>query len=60
MITIEHLDVTFDAEQGSDEHVFAGLFARYIARHDEQRARDDETEQRARSERTAYDARSVW
>ncbi|MEA2371761.1 MAG: hypothetical protein QOH12_2155 [Solirubrobacteraceae bacterium] len=60
MITIEHLDVTFDAERQGDERVFAELFARYITRHEAQRARDDESERRARRERSAYDGRSAW
>lgn len=33
MITIEHLEVLFDAEAARDEAVFARLFARYIATH---------------------------
>jgi hypothetical protein len=59
MITIEQLDVRFDAERGRDELVFAELFARHIARYDEQRRRDAEDEKRANRERSAFDGREV-
>jgi hypothetical protein len=57
MITIEQLDVRFDAERGRDELVFAELFARHIARYDEQRRRDAEDEKRANRERAAFDGK---
>ena len=34
MITIEHLEVLFDAERERDEAVFAELFAAHMARHE--------------------------
>lgn len=51
MITIEHLEVIFDAERQRDELVFAQLFERHIARHDERRGHDAEAEARACRER---------
>lgn len=43
MITIEHLQVLFDAERQGDEAVFARLFAQQMARYDAVRrgARED-------------------
>jgi hypothetical protein len=43
MITIEYLQILFDAERRSDEAVFARLFAQHIARYDAVRrgARED-------------------
>lgn len=60
MITIEHLEVLFEAERQRDEAVFAQLFARHIARHDSERKRVAETEARARSERSICDGRDDW
>jgi hypothetical protein len=60
MITIEHLEVLFDAERQRDELVFAQLFARYIARHDEQRSRATEAEAQARRERASSARRADW
>jgi hypothetical protein len=57
VITIEQLDVRFDAARQRDEIVFAELFARHIARYDEQRKRDDVAEKRADAERSAFDTR---
>jgi hypothetical protein len=34
MITIEHLQILFDAERQRDEAVFARLFAQHMARYD--------------------------
>ncbi len=51
MITIENLEVAFDAERERDELVFASLFARYIARHEEQRTRNAESAARTDAER---------
>ena len=60
MITIEHLDVQFDAERQRDENVFAQLFARHIARHDEQRVRHADAEARAHCERAVSEGGSGW
>jgi hypothetical protein len=59
VITIEHLEVLFDAERQRDEAVFARLFARHIAEHEGQRERARADEQRARDERSLT-TRTVW
>lgn len=43
MITIEHLEILFEAERQRDEAVFARLFAQHMARHESARwsARED-------------------
>lgn len=60
MITIEHLEVLFDAERERDEAVFARLFARHIAEHDVQRDRARAADERARAERGLSGGRSGW
>jgi hypothetical protein len=60
MITIEHLEVSFDAERQRDEARFAELFARHTAAHDDQRRRSAEAEARAQRERSIPDARGGW
>jgi len=60
MITIEHLEVLFDAERQRDEARFAELFRRHAACHDDQRERSAEAEARAQCERSVGDARSGW
>jgi hypothetical protein len=60
MITIEQLDVLFDAERQGDEAVFARLFARHIARYDAQRTSDADAEERARRERSVFEGRGAW
>jgi hypothetical protein len=60
MITIEHLEVMFDAERERDEARFAELFAHYMAGHDDRRQRATEAETRARRERSVPDARGSW
>ena len=60
MITIEHLEVLFDAERQRDEVVFAELFARHVVRHDEQRAHAADVEARASRERAVADERGAW
>jgi hypothetical protein len=60
MITIEQLDVLFDAERQRDEAVFAQLFARHIARYDAQRTSDADAEERARRERSVSEGRGAW
>lgn len=59
MITIEHLEVLFDAERQRDEAVFARLFARHIADHENERERAKAEEQQASSERSLA-TRSTW
>jgi hypothetical protein len=59
MITIEHLEVLFDAERQRDEVVFAQLFARHIAEHETERERSEAGEQQARKERSLT-TRSMW
>jgi hypothetical protein len=39
MITIENLQILFDADHERDEAVFAQLFALHIARHDAEKRR---------------------
>lgn len=60
MITIEHLEVVFDAERQRDEVRFAELFARHMASHDDQRRRDADADARAGRERAVGEARSGW
>lgn len=60
MITIEHLEVMFDAERQRDEIVFAQLFARHIARHDDQRTQAADIEARAQCERKITEGRAGW
>jgi hypothetical protein len=60
VITIEQLEVRFDAERQRDELVFAALFARHIASHDEQRTRAADAEERARCERSVSEGRGGW
>ena len=60
MITIEHLEVRFEAERQRDELVFARLFATHIARHHEQREHAADTETRAQRERATPDGRDGW
>jgi hypothetical protein len=60
MITIEQLNVMFDAERQRDELVFAQLFARHIARYDAQRTSDADAEERARRERSIHEGRGAW
>lgn len=38
MITIEHLEILFEAERQRDEAVFARLFVQHMARHESARA----------------------
>jgi DNA-binding GntR family transcriptional regulator len=60
MITIEHLEVLFDAERQRDEARFAELFARHMEGHDDELRRSAEGEARARRERSVPDARNGW
>ncbi|MGO4362942.1 hypothetical protein [Terrabacter sp. RAF57] len=52
MITIEHLQILFDAERERDEAVFARLFAQHTARLDAVRRGADEDAQQAASDRS--------
>jgi hypothetical protein len=60
VITIDNLDVSFDAERQDDEAVFAQLFARHIARWEERRRGEAEGEARANRERSIHDSRGRW
>jgi hypothetical protein len=60
MIEIQHLEVLFDAERQHDEIVFATLFARHIARYDDQRTNAADVEARASSERSVSEGRAGW
>lgn len=42
MITIEHLQILFDAEREADEAVFARLFLEHTARQDAARRREQQ------------------
>jgi DNA-binding GntR family transcriptional regulator len=59
VITIEHLEVLYDAIAERDEAVFARLFDRHIAEHDAQRDRTEADDRQARAERSLA-ARSPW
>jgi hypothetical protein len=60
MITIEHLEVLFEAERERDEARFAELFRAHMSCHDGQRERAADAEARAQYERTIGDARGDW
>jgi hypothetical protein len=60
MITIESLQVLFDAERQRDEVRFAELFRQHIAYHDDRRERAADAEARAQCERAVGEARSGW
>lgn len=60
VVTIEHLEVVFEAERQRDEARFAELFARHIAGHEAERRRAAEAEVRARRERSVPEAREGW
>ena len=60
MITIEHLEVLFDAERQRDEIVFAQLFAHHVARHEQQRTHAADAEERASYERSISEGRADW
>lgn len=52
MITIEHLEVLFEAERDRDEARFGELFAAHIARHDAVRGQRKTTEEQADADRS--------
>lgn len=60
MITIEHLEVMFDAERQRDETRFAELFRAHMSCHDDARERAADAEARAEGERAIGDARGGW
>jgi hypothetical protein len=60
MITIDQLEVRFDAERQRDELVFAELFARYIARYEDRRKQGADDEARANEERSALGGGGGW
>ena len=59
-MTIDDLKIHYDAEPQSDELVFARLFARHIARYEEQRTHAAAEEERARRERSISEGGSGW
>lgn len=59
MVTIEHLEVMFEAAEVRDEVVFAHLFARHIATYDQARSRADENGRRVADERAVSNG-SSW
>lgn len=60
MISIEQLDVSFDAEHRRDELLFAQLFARHIAAYEDRRARAEAQEKHARNERSVPEGSGSW
>lgn len=60
MITIEHLEVLFDAERQRDEIRFAELFERHIGRHESRRTTDEQAEAQAAAERSIAPGRAGW
>lgn len=52
MITIEHLQILFDAERERDEAVFARLFLQYTARLDAARRSEAEDAAQAAADRS--------
>ena len=60
MITIEHLEVMFEAERQRDEARFAELFAQHMSGHDDDRRRTAEAERQAQRERSVTDAKGNW
>ena len=60
MITIEHLEVLFDAQRERDEARFAELFARYATGREDVLRREADLEARAQRERAITEARSSW
>lgn len=60
MITIEHLEVHFDADRQRDEARFAELFARHTDVQASRRRRDADAEARASHERSIPEARGGW
>ena len=51
-ITIEHLQVLFDAEREADEAVFARLFLMHIARYEATRRSQQQDSSRASADRS--------
>lgn len=52
MITIEHLEVLFEAERAKDEARFGELFAEHIARHDSKRHEQKAIQRQAEADRS--------
>ena len=57
-ITIEHLQILFDAERESDEAVFARLFLEHTARHEAARRSEQQDAARAATDRSLPQRRS--
>ena len=60
MITIEHLEVLFEAERQRDEVRFAELFRQHMSCHDDRRERAADAEAQAQCERAVGEARGDW
>jgi hypothetical protein len=58
MITIEHLQILFDAEREADEAVFARLFLRHAARQEAARRNEQEDDGQAADDRSLRSRRS--
>jgi len=52
MITIEHLEVLFEAERDKDEARFGELFAAHMARHDSRRREQKSIESQGEADRS--------
>jgi hypothetical protein len=52
MITIEHLEVLFEAERAKDDVRFAELFAEHIERHDKERRQQKSITAQAEADRS--------
>jgi hypothetical protein len=59
MITIEYLEVLFEAEREKDEARFADLFREHIDRYDQDRRHQRSGEKQAHRDR-CLDMRSTW
>jgi hypothetical protein len=58
MITIEHLQILFDAEREADEAVFARLFLQHAARHEAARRSQQQDAAQAAEDRSIRQRRS--
>ena len=58
MITIEHLQILFDAEREADEAVFARLFSRHAAQQEAARRNEQEDAAQAADDRSLRSRRS--
>ena len=58
MITIEHLQILFDAEREADEAVFGRLFARHAAKQESARRSEQQHAAEAAEDRSLRSRRS--